>query len=366
MGPQGPCIRSTDIEWLLLPPHLQTLSLNTSDIQSEQIALIPRSVTELDLGHFVETTLSLIKALPPFLVSLRGLFLDEDASDELLDALPKSLRVIDTSSLSASQLDILPPNLAFLELWDVDEFALPVSFSKRKDLRILHITTSMTLEQLANLPSGLESLTFGGRLPTDFVSLLPRKLTFLDLGFPFMNSATEQKLHNLPKSIKSLRLQAGTPQGTPMPYTPDSSILPRNLTSLSMSTIRLNKAWVANLPVTLKELSVTIDGPIVPELITGLPCPDLRSLNISLSVAIKKPLKNMFTYLPRRLTLFHLDMSGSFIFEISTMGGLPPGLTELRLPEKTQFKEDNWQKLLPKHLTHLSFAGISPRWFSAE
>lgn len=359
-----------------LPPNLLTLSIPSySKFDGSLIATLPRSLTCLELpkAHLIK--------------------------DADIGSLPGGLTALNLASaaISGAGLQLLPASLLYLNL-EKNELLTGADFDKLppllKSLKLIRPLRYATDDQIALLPASLTDITVGlNTVLTDRgISKLPAALKLFNS--PWNPNLSQKALGVLPRGLEHLR--AGWPELDDSSFTllPDRlvtllisslgitdecfKLLPACLTSLTLcSTTSITDAGLKNIKVPLRHLGVP-DSRLTPEAARTMP-QSLTTFDFN-RTSFNDELEMLHVeYLPCKLTQLHLNNNKHMTEEVfcrlprqvtsfdaahlalktpSTLLGLPPNLTRLRIKGSPNMNPSVW-KFMPKTLRFLYFEGAS-------
>lgn len=279
---------STDVA-SLLPRTLKELHINALNLAA--IRLLPSSLTKLTLSADTDWKMDDVGAnvplFPPTLQTLLILLPHPDIGIlKLIPSTLTSLRLITSSDNGSNfDLDLLPPNLTYLEILLTKTIQLQNNWPKRlSNLRL--VNTGSECQMNHNhfdllLPSSITSLRLYGSAPAAY--------DVTDALFPNLRTLNVEDWHT--------RLSSRT--------------LPRSLTKISVSEFKLliddeneRNDYFATLPSSLAEFVVlTMEG-------------------------LKQPSSASFSSLPR---LSKLQIDTSVVFPTAVLQNLPGGIRDVSL-----------------------------------
>lgn len=289
-----------------LPPNLLSLvipegcNLDTHDA----IALLPRHLTHLDVGHARLWSNKALANLPRHLTYLKCRIIPDRKKTLNLKYLPSTLKTL----LLHENCSYKSENGLSKEFFEQLPRAL-TRFSFLTDHKI-------TSEQLKHLPGQLEWLEIDNKYAFPLHACLPHTLRHLKI----LNSdhITDEQLSHLPPLLTYLnlnRVRSITYQGIRQ--------LPSTLISLELIHFDVSEQYIHLLPRNLTHLKL---------------CPDQKLTSACLM------------HLPR--TLISLDINYFEWIHVDDLKQLPPHLQELELV-MDKLDLDIWMQSLPKSLTNL-------------
>jgi hypothetical protein len=255
--------RFTSLKTLDFSPHPRSFSF-------AQALMIPRSVTDLTFSHFTmpseQWLAEVMGALPPDLKALRGIW-PRKINRSVAQMIPRTIELID-ARVGAKAVSDLPDSLTELKLSPGNYPAISSFPSKLKELQSMGDVSSL----FDKLPVNLRDWTVG-RSPNTTInaqiaSMLPRNLTWLDLGFGFKPiDEIESMFKALPPSLTHFRgfpFSSDILPTTPIPTPPESSVhLPRFMKTLETGCFDFAESsmpqWILGLPDSLTTLQIQIN-----------------------------------------------------------------------------------------------------------
>lgn len=316
-----------------LPKSLLTLVIpkGCNLDENEDIALLPRHLTHLDIGSAAFYKDGSLAQLPSTLTFLK-------------------CHIATLSRISKMTLEHLPPLLKTFILHDDEQSiygdisVLPGNFMAQLPRTLTHLSfcaeKTLTIDQLQQLPPQLQVLCIYRDACLPSVDCLPRTIT--DLKLPNQNNFTDDQLSQLPPLLKYLNLNRNreiTHVGIQhLPSTlisldlPKLSLvdkqihcLPRNLTHLNLNdNHQLTSACFVHLPRTLISLHLQRIETIDEDDLQYLP-PNLQQLSLPLHII---PGETCISQLPKSLTQLHLLYQH---LHVSTLEQLPLQLVHLKM-----------------------------------
>lgn len=380
-----------------LPPTLTRLQFS-SKLTNEQIELLPRSITSLEMDEAINITTAGVLLLPP---SLTLLVLDNcKIKVEGFKALPKtltSLRISRDTSLTSAVFDHLPPYLTWLRLPPSTESEMTEEQVKKlsRNLKAFDITNSrnLTPNSISFLPPDfydhptclpkilrpyvvlphfkrfrLSKLNFTAWMCDELIKietwrLLPPHITFLDTfclidtGMPRTPNHEEWQL--LPRQLHTLKLDKIT--NLPMDAVKH---IPRQLQYLQAPKVNtLTDDAMSDLPPRLVFLDLSSATKFTDACIALLP----RTLTALLLPKCPQITGKSFPDLPSELRV--LDLKWAREVADSAVPHLPSTLTDLRLTSSALLTDACLEHLPSKlaivdlsHAQNLSYAALRARF----
>ena len=255
-----------------LPNSIHTLLIPGTELRTEDIKMLPSSITSLTckLLAFDSTTTN---ALPPYLIYLNASSRSDITQIEVFEEMPISLETL----LVNAVVTFTAPNFSFLP-------------PRITDLKLSAVNVSHE-----GFPLKLTKLSFSWHVMSDQEMLeLPGTLTHIDIC---ADEITDNGLRKLPSGLVFLRLVTDTKLtdlAIPM--------LPSGLTYLSMCSKNFTDASI----------------PLLPRQLTSLALYSMRNLTDAIVASF-----------PRRLTDLNID-SAKLLTKLS-LPAFPPFLTKLGL-----------------------------------
>jgi hypothetical protein len=331
------------VDFVSLPPNLLHYETSLKSVKVEDIAKLPRTLTELRLGWdtVVPSGDELLEALPPCLTNC-SLLSDREAVMNYRK-LPRTLKYLDLyNELNTGTLEDLPKTLERLSveapIGDADLAKLP------RNLKIFLAPLYGPIK-FESFPGHLRILRVGSVARRHaIIEALPRTLATLDLPWPFVSPSNGALLRDL-THLETLNLLE-LPTDEIRQGMVDSALdvfLPPSLTSFS--TKFLPVSWTRSFQ--------------------SLPCARVLHLPFGMAAAINADLA-FFKSLPPSLQI--LSVFSHTTFDRECIMALPPLLASLRISLETipavkegpSFDFDNADiALLPKFLRSLSLTGPS-------
>lgn len=300
-----------------LPLSLTALTLSEMYVEEEVLDALPRGLKTLESSPLECETVT----LPPSLTSYIGNDLESDS----WATLPRSLKHLPSNTITVSDAELaadLPPSLAELMLSSptVELIqALPCTKTIEK-LWVFGSVEDGAFELVAGFPA-LKTLFLGAVVDYSIFTQFTSRITDLHIGF---TPSTLKNAWTIPfdapwaSSLQSLRLfnmpgNGSEEEDDETDYTELqnkwAASLPSSLTKLDVSDIMLPTSIFAGLPRSLKELEVLLHWPSVTipafkNLPSGLQ--DIKVAAKSLSSNVKTSIAELAESLPRRLQSFYV------------------------------------------------------------
>lgn len=265
---------ASDYTWPKLPRSLLSLTFPCENFSREYCKQLPQSLTRLTTGQQSDASENWLDVVPPNLTYLENL-LPRLITKEVAQKLPRTLKKWPeyksgkSAKVEAQAMPFLPPHVLDVEC--VSDSLEPLC-SELRSLNLHQVPVSIATLQLQNcaglddfsmLPKSLEELTiYGGPLPRPaedyFACLNTFKITTLHIQQLQGDDAIPPRKWNLfPSTLRSLSISV--PDEIPVE---SSTLLPRHLEQLELSASGGGKgkmqdlSWFAHLPPTLMQLSM--------------------------------------------------------------------------------------------------------------
>lgn len=353
----------------LLPPGLTRVSLK-GRLTNDLVQRLPPALIELDADEFIQLTHDQFKLLPPSLRILRASSAPKPKATRLISSFPPQLLSLAISALGSGLALKVPKTLMSLEV-DVGPLlqeTVPLLPKSLTYLRVqglllegseddvyLKVPVVETLVQtLSSKQKGEPILSF--RDMVSVVPLLPKSLRSLIVFTPQFN--------NVGQGIKFSPCYCSLTAASGIHFSQFSS-----LRDLSLDHIKiLDTDVLSHLPSTLNTLSLAAIDQAVLGCWANLPL-SLRNLSVTITHPIPGFASDLMHCLPKQLAIFTYSILGDRVsdheIDVETFSKLPSNTYYVSIPWSTHITQEVMAPPIHPNLRNFYLGGASPPWFTA-